>query len=265
LKYHSLKRLIFGFEYRIFDKKKPIKLDKALVLNTEINNYYHWHFDVILKLLKIDIIAENITKVVLLKPVLKFQIDTVEYFNRKLDFFYSDSLNSIIVEKAYVIEIFNDYSSLETVSRPDLEILKKFTLQFTKQKKAPYKIIYIARNSSLRTLINEKEFINYIKSKGGTAIYLEEYSLKEQYNFVYNAKVIIGIHGAGLTNLIASRESSGVIEITGNKFMSQYYFHLANNLSLEYHQYVSPTNQKNFNSNLYVDLIDFNQKFGHLF
>jgi capsular polysaccharide biosynthesis protein len=262
---HTLNRIIFGFDYRLFDFKKTIQISNALILNTRIDNYYHWHFDVILKLIKLNYFSKKIKNVIMLKPNLSFQIEMINYFKNELNFLYFEESYSFKINNSYVIETLFDYSTIETISSTDLSMLNDFSKNFVKRNKNLSKIIYISREKSTRSLKNEKQFKEFIIKIGGEVIHFETMSVKEQYNIVYNAELIISVHGAGLINLIAAREGTTVIEITNKKILSTYFYHLANNLCLNYYQYMSPTDKIDFNHDLFVNLIDFEQKFGFLF
>ena len=63
--------------------------------------------------------------------------------------------------------------------------------------------LYISRSKTrLRRTLNEKKLIPLLKERGFKVVNLEDFNLKEQINFFNNAKIIIGAHGAGFTNLI---------------------------------------------------------------
>lgn len=78
----------------------------------------------------------------------------------------------------------------------------------------PLDRIYI--NRSHRRLVNELEVQAFLKSKDFTILNLEDYSLEEQVFIFDNAKVIMGFHGAGLTNLLFANKKSTVIELVDN-------------------------------------------------
>lgn len=71
--------------------------------------------------------------------------------------------------------------------------------------------IYINRSS--RRLVNEIDFQGALKKIGFEIINLEGLSLDDQVSAFAKAKVIVGFHGAGLSNLIYSNEFARVFEI----------------------------------------------------
>ena len=49
---------------------------------------------------------------------------------------------------------------------------------------------------------NEKELIHFLKKKNFFSVKLSELSVEEQIKLFNDAQIVIGLHGAGLANLI---------------------------------------------------------------
>lgn len=80
------------------------------------------------------------------------------------------------------------------------------------------KFILVSRKKALsRRLINENELYLNLKNFGFKLLEFENYSIDEQIQFSINCSIMVGYHGAGLTNLIFMKKNSLVIEIR-NKF-----------------------------------------------
>jgi len=75
-------------------------------------------------------------------------------------------------------------------------------------------IVYISRNKAkYRRLLNEPELIEIIEKKFNAIFTINEnMSLFDQLNYYRNTKVVLGPHGAGLTNLIFSKNPELLIE-----------------------------------------------------
>lgn len=65
-----------------------------------------------------------------------------------------------------------------------------------------------------RRIYPQAQLHAHLRKLGFEIIYLEDYSVTEQIKVCRNAKVISGMHGAGLTNIIHSRAETQLIEIT---------------------------------------------------
>lgn len=108
--------------------------------------------------------------------------------------------------------------------------------------------IYILRKN--RLLANEQEIQNFLQQQQFHLISLEDLSLQQQINLFYYAKIIVGMHGAGLTNLGFSKNTTVVeivhphevspcyldgIVIPGVKATRTYYHMIAHMKNLPYH------------------------------
>ena len=65
-------------------------------------------------------------------------------------------------------------------------------------------------------IVNLEETQNLLKEKNFDIVKLENLSFDEQIFVFSNAKIVVGAHGAGLTNLCFSKEKTKVIEIRSN-------------------------------------------------
>jgi capsular polysaccharide biosynthesis protein len=75
-------------------------------------------------------------------------------------------------------------------------------------------LLYIDRRGSAnRLLANEEEVIAALARYGFIPVRLEALSLAEQIGLFANARVIVGPHGAGLTNILFARPGCALIEL----------------------------------------------------
>lgn len=74
--------------------------------------------------------------------------------------------------------------------------------------------IYISRkNAKLRRIKNEDEVIKLLESRGYETVFPEKLSVEKQMELFGDASHIIGVHGAGLINMIASPKDCYIIEL----------------------------------------------------
>lgn len=86
----------------------------------------------------------------------------------------------------------------------------------------PQNKIYISRqNANQRRYLNEKNLSDVLGKLGFTSHSLENYSIREQINLFRQAKVVVGRHGAGLTNLMFS-DQSNVLEHFSDHSLNHY-------------------------------------------
>jgi capsular polysaccharide biosynthesis protein len=100
------------------------------------------------------------------------------------------------------------------------------------------KKIYLKRNSKHRILINEKEIIKILISKGYVIIEPEKLSFLQQVSIIKNAEYITGVSGAGFGNLIFASSDSEINILIGEARNTPYWYWqniaLAVNLKVNY-------------------------------
>jgi capsular polysaccharide biosynthesis protein len=78
--------------------------------------------------------------------------------------------------------------------------------------------IYVSRRDTpKRRLVNEEELFSELRKLGFSRIVPGEMSVPEQITAFANASVIVGPHGAGLTNLIFAPPGSTIVEICSKR------------------------------------------------
>jgi capsular polysaccharide biosynthesis protein len=129
------------------------------------------------------------------------------------------------------------------------------------------KFIYISREDALcRRVLNEDELLNSNKFCRFQKIVPTKLSLLEQMYIFNNAEIIIGPHGAGLSNLLFCDDNCKVIEIVTNKLMStlQHFEKIASTLNLDYVKFtdtipISHGCRDQYNSDMIVNIDSFSK------
>lgn len=125
--------------------------------------------------------------------------------------------------------------------------------------------IYIRRNSKNnlngRYLENEEELICELALIGVRAVELDELSFNDQVLLFNNAKLVIGISGAGLTNVIFMEKSKNFIELIPKDEVKWHFITLAIYRSLNYkHFYLNSMSfQNNRPKQLEFDKINYSE------
>jgi capsular polysaccharide biosynthesis protein len=80
--------------------------------------------------------------------------------------------------------------------------------------------IYISRARAIRRkVINEQEVIERLAKHGFRTVLLERMSIEEQVRLFASAKVVIGPHGSGFTNMVFSNPGATMIEFFSWSFV----------------------------------------------
>ena len=194
----------------------------SLVQGASGNNYFHFLFDIILKLK----IFKN-----------KFSLD-------KIDFFYVPgaskwqkiilSLFDIPEEKLIDSNKYRHIRAKKIIAtdhpwykkgfvQEEINYLPEWSVHFLRDKFLKYKKtlnvskkIFIDRSDSKFNhcqLINNQEIINYLEAKGFECFQVSKLHFFEQIYLFNNADIIIGPHGAAFTNIIFSKPGMKLIEL----------------------------------------------------
>ncbi len=102
------------------------------------------------------------------------------------------------------------------------------------QNKFSDRVFISRRRASCRRLINEEEIFRYLELLGFRRYDLEDLSVEDQRLLFAEARVVIGTHGAGLTNLIFCKPGTKVLEIFQAR-EDDTYCYLSQVLGLDYH------------------------------
>jgi hypothetical protein len=115
-----------------------------------------------------------------------------------------------------------------------LEISRKYLIN--KQDAPGGKILFVERNGGYRRAIGLDENIRgQLRELGVSFFDPTNISIKEQIQTFSNAQIIIGVHGAGIANILWCREGTKVVEIFHPKFAAWCYAILANQLGMDYY------------------------------
>jgi capsular polysaccharide biosynthesis protein len=97
----------------------------------------------------------------------------------------------------------------------------------------PHRLIYISRKDALyRKIVNEQEVEEYLKGIGFDILQMSDFSVLEQAQICAEAKVIIGPHGAGFTNIVFCRNAK-ILELFSPSYLGGFSI-LANHGNNEY-------------------------------
>jgi hypothetical protein len=116
--------------------------------------------------------------------------------------------------------------------------------KFFPQKKLSSDRIYISRGiTNKRPYQTEYQIEEIFKNNGFKIIRFEEYDVGHQILIIQNAKIIVGLHGAGLTNMVWSRNKLNILELYTLDHYNDCYRALAMLCNHEYKNYCLQQNK----------------------
>ncbi|WP_020592148.1 glycosyltransferase family 61 protein [Kiloniella laminariae] len=175
-------------------------------------NYYHWLTDTIPRLYlarEQGVNAQLYLPKICLKP--KFIPESLKLLGEEQPLYISQSIASIRFGKlflpTYAGEVGNNHG-------PTIRaVAEKFRRSWSKSS-PPKRRVYISRKLAPNRLVqNEDEILPVLEKFGFEAISFETLSFTEQVELAASCEMIVGPHGAGMTNIMFMPEGGKVIEL----------------------------------------------------
>jgi hypothetical protein len=213
---------------------KSRKLGSAEISGSEnvllpSNGFYHWLIEDLPLFLRLE--KERGEQA---RPINTYVYEFAPNYVR--DFLHFRKINAVNVSR------FADFNEIDFISRgddagwprlEDIQILRETFLPTAQERELSEKI-YVSRLKSSRSTIYEAELENLLAAQGWMIIYAETLSLGEQIQAFSQAKVLCGLHGAGLSGMIWMEKSSKVIEISRETMARACFARLATVCGLSY-------------------------------
>ena len=194
------------------------------------NNFFHWMFDVlprigicekILNISQIDyFLLPNLEK--------KFQSESLDILgvpnNKRLSSKnYRHISGSQIIATSHPYCFKNDASNeIQNIPIWISNWLRKSFLKNNILDKKKQRNIYIDRSDAdsntkkLRSIVNEEEVKSFLKNRDFEFVTLGNMPLIEQIETISNARIIVGLHGAGFANFCFCKPNTKIIEMKSN-------------------------------------------------
>lgn len=267
-------------EYNNIFKKSKYLLSKYLLykkinLNTDetyllafdswSNGYFHWMCDVLPKL---TALRNRLRNMILLLPenfTHPFIKETLKVFSFK-DIFIIPSGKYVFVPNLATMD------NIAPTGNYNPEIMKKLRGIFlshyndidipTKDK------IYVSREKAkYKFVVNENEVVRNLDSYGFKTIYFEQLTLRQQIQISSHTKILIGVHGSNLVNMLFMKPETFVLELRKQKDgVNNAYYSLAESLGIKYLYQFCPMEgriYKHFNMfDIRVDITTLNKNIG---
>ncbi len=234
--------------------EEVISINKASwVIDQKSYKYMHWFSDSLQRI-------EQIKKYLQEYPIIiedryenyKYVLETLEILN----------IPYIVCERTKIYKVkdllISSHSAPAGNYNEDLvqSISKQFKNLAKKENNSTnFKKIWITReNASIRKIKNFQDIKQIIEKFNYKIIALEEYSLLDQIDMLYNAKVIAGLQGAGLNNILFMKNGSKVLEIRDREDnKNNCYFSLSSALNIDFFYCTASSVEKgNFHSSDYI-------------
>lgn len=235
--------------YIYYKKKKKISLKEGLPLFYNWFNYWHFYNDIIGSLMVLDKLDFD-KSIPLIVPEKALQVSYVKDFfstdyAKKWNWLFVDQSTYVYLNKAFVVKSFANVKEQFLLAK---EIFK------TASQESGNRRIFIDRVNAAngRTILNKHQLIPIIRKCGYEIVNTDGMSVWEQKILFESSEVILGIHGAGLTNMFFRYPGKcKILELFPKGYYPIHYYWLAKELSFEYDAFAGTDNQ---NGSFSVDL-----------
>lgn len=220
---------------------RPVeRLDKGLWITDEFSGeYFHWLTDALPRLYAIEqskafgnLKDPKVYKVILplnyqTKPYIAASLEIlnyrVHYYNPKKRLFVKNLITASHTAPT------GNYNT-EIITQLRNKLLKPHNHNADRN-------IYISRSKAVRRKIsNEQEVIDLLLSYNYEIHCFEDYNFEQQIEIMSEARSLIGIHGAGLTNMLFMPKNGKILEFRNlNDTHNNCFFSLASSLDHNYY------------------------------
>jgi hypothetical protein len=201
-------------------------------------SYFHWLFDVLPRV-HLAKMAGIGTACYYVECAHSFQNESLHLLGIRGDAIIAADRNPIIQASTLFIP---SYPEAFTGIPPWCCDFLRSSLLVECQRSRPYrahaegKRIYVSRrDAKTRRLTNESELIDLLMRYGFVVIEPGRMSVTQQVRAFAEADVIIGLHGAGLANIVFCQKGTTVIEIAHPKYIFGVYHDLATRCHLDHY------------------------------
>lgn len=203
-------------------------------------NYGHWLLDCLprLHLAKERISSHGSVKYLIPDDALQFQRETLDALGIKVEARIS-SRDCQYLSPDRLIATSHPIPNHSCIPEWIAEFLRASFLSHASDS-AFGEFVYISRSDSVnsRRLVNEDYLCSLLKSVGFNSYRLSELSVADKIALFSHAKMIVGVHGAGLTNLVFASYGTVVYELFSSVHRPVMYESISRLVGLDYRNVV---------------------------
>ncbi len=227
-------------------KIKLIRYDNLIfILDEWSDGPYHFFIDLLGKIIAAGKRGMRTSEMVLILPQKKYIQNSAIPFLSELGFEFK---NIICVNPDHIYcnvgrSFFISLPHKMGSNNPDIiqDIQKRIFLKEFFYDNKPQNKIYYFRKNRRRLVVNEDEVQYLLLEKGFCCTDFDELSYLDAWRLMAGATLFVGIHGAGMTNMIFMPKGGTVVEFrTDNPNpRSHCYWHLAHSLGHKYFHFIA--------------------------
>lgn len=212
----------------------------AVITTSGADVYYHWMLDILprILLLKIANIFDRIDFFIIKYNGLKFQEQTLKILGVPEEKIINSSDNWKFHLHAKNLYVPSLLSNLNEVNKFEIDLLKKYFISHATPVQLREKIYISRKKINTRSIENESIITEYLENSGFYIIELESLSVPQQISLFQHARIIIGPHGSGFTNIIFSKPGTILIDILPSSNIVPCFYNIASQIGLKYYGFI---------------------------
>jgi capsular polysaccharide biosynthesis protein len=205
------------------------------------SNHYHFHCDFLPRLMFFE--KNEVKNLTLVLPDQNYMrkvavpiIEMMGYFFKSI-LFIKENQNLFILSKIIYLNKTHHSGFSNAIVNPKVKTeIQAHTTSLPKTSLCPK--IYVKRGNTYgRRVLNEPEIINFLVHKHQfTVVDFDTLDIKEAISLMQRCQILIGMHGAALTNAFYMPKNAWLMEFRWNgKHHNHCYWHLANSVGIKYY------------------------------
>ncbi len=191
--------------------------------------FFHWMVEILPRLLLSAVISQELGgTLLLLQPERNYQTETLRALLDSANVVYTEPAILHCEEVAFVDHVFLQLPTHRALS-PQAAIAFDALLSafghVNVEREKGLRIYVSRRDAARRHVLNEQDLDTVFEALGFTVVTLSDMSVAQQAHLFRRAEMVMGLHGAGLTNIGFCFPGTPVIEIlpAAHRFVSPYY------------------------------------------
>lgn len=201
-----------------------------------VENYYHWLADTLPRLLVLRQLHANMP-LLLPQPVPPKQLpDYIRHTAAALGFTEYVPVNPRQILHAECVVV-PELTATPITQNPELirQVRAELVRAYSPAPTCPTRRVYAARPATgARKIVNEDDVDQVLAAYGFEKVYFERLSFFEQIQLMHETTVLLGVHGAGMTNMFFLQDGAKVLEMLYEEHQVHCYFWLASCFELPY-------------------------------